>query len=100
MIDENKILTDKEFIWYRNAMGMSQQEMANKLGITKQTISNLELNKTKRNKKIYSICYQVIWEALYSEEEKKWRSRVADLGLNAARDESKKVIELIKNGKI
>ena len=47
MIDINKVFTAEEFKWYRNAMGLTQQEMADKLDkafsdeiIEKSDISN------------------------------------------------------------
>lgn len=102
MIDINKVFTAEEFKWYRNAMGLTQQEMADKLDVTRQTINRLENNvdnNCTRNKKIYSICYQQFWDALYSDEERMLRSQIADLGVNMA-NASDKLIKLAKDGKL
>lgn len=95
MIDIERDLTNKEIRAYRRAIGLTQQELAEKLGTTRQTINRLENEGGKVNK-VYSIGCQAIYEALVPENEREFRLKIARLGVNYA-DATEELINLVKN---
>lgn len=94
MIDLKRDLTAKEVIWYRHAIGLTQQEVADILGVSRQTINNLEHGYCKISR-MYSICYQLIYEYLIPEENRLIHEEIANLGLNC-RDVPVELVEAVK----
>lgn len=93
-IDIATICTSKDFIWYRNAMGLTKEEMGKLIDKSRQQVWNLENGLTKPSL-IHSIAYRVIWEWRIPDDEKEIRAKVADLGINF-KDATRELIEKLK----
>lgn len=92
-----KIFTPEEFIMYRNAMGMSEKQIADEFLISKQSINNFErgFHVTKCTMQFYTMGILKLWERV-PEDEREWRLECGKAGVNVGFKRNKRTVEYIK----
>lgn len=97
----HKVLTGKELRRIRRACGLSCEEVAELMLVTKQNIAYLETNKHAKKSSLnyYTLVLKDIWSSI-PDSEKSLRLFVADAGNIYGSDKSLDIEDILKNGKI
>ena len=93
------LFSPEEFSMYRNAMGLTMQQVADEFLVTKQSISQFEngLITTDSTIQYYTIGILTLWGRYeFTDEERAWRLECGRLGINVGTKRNRKMVEYVK----
>lgn len=91
------IFRAEEFLMYRNALGLTEQQVADEFGVSKQTINNFEHNRFESiaSAQYFTLGILILWENV-PDDEKEWRLECGKAGINVGAKRNEKAVKYIK----